>query len=757
MDEQENEDSGINKHLLGPAAEETEMVAVGNGCTESPRGDGGTCVRIRLHVREQAPFNAKVALAKTVANNCCCSPHELKSFFLNLFPVLRWLPKYKVREWILGDFMSGLIVGILLVPQCIAYSLLAGQDPIYGLYTSFFACIIYFLMGTSKHISVGIFGVLCLMIGQVVDRELQVAGFAEEGIKGHDHVVNNSMNFSISDEENGFTVMIGGLPCGRSCFAIAVGTTVTFMAGVYQVVMGIFQMGFVSIYLSEPMLSGFVTGSSLTVLTSQMKYLLGIHIPRTSGAGSLLKTWYHIFSQLGNTNVCDVVTSIICILVLVPAKELNEHFKARLKAPFPIELVVVVAATLASHFGGFKENYSSSIAGHIPTGFLPPRAPEWSLIPRIAADAVPIAIIGFAITVSLSEMFAKKHGYAVRANQEMIAIGFCNIVPAFFYSFTTSAALAKTLVKEATGCQTQMSAVVTAGVLLLVLLLIAPLFYSLQKCVLGVITIVNLRGAFRKFLDIPRMWRESKVDTSIWFVTMIASALISTEIGLLVGVCVSLLVFIVRTQRPRAALYGCVHDTNNFYADLEAYSNVAEVPGVRVFHFDAPLYYANKEYFKSQLCLKTQVNPALVLTAQKKRQEKLQKRKKLSGSDNGEIVNKQAMLELNNLLPTFDFHTIVIDCSAMQFMDSVGVGAVKSIMKDYQSIGIRVILACCNPSVMDSLHRGKCISTIEDNLTFCLIHDAVLYAEAEERKSHHDNNVAIDGLEVNREVGASEV
>jgi len=142
---------------------------------------------------------------------------------------------------------------------------------------------------------------------------------------------------------------------------------------------------------------------------------------------------------------------------------------------------VVVIATLASHYGRFNEDFGSDVSGAIPTGFMAPQLPLWSLIPDVAVDAFSIAIVAFAITVSLSEMFAKKHGYKVDANQEMYAIGLCNVVPAFFRCFASSAALTKTLVKESTGCQTQVSGLVSALVLLLVLLLIAPLFYSLQK------------------------------------------------------------------------------------------------------------------------------------------------------------------------------------------------------------------------------------------------------------------------------------
>uniref|UniRef100_A0A8C2FIN2 Solute carrier family 26 member 2 n=1 Tax=Cyprinus carpio TaxID=7962 RepID=A0A8C2FIN2_CYPCA len=221
--------------------------------------------------------------------------------------------------------MSGLIVGILLVPQSIAYSLLAEQDPIYGLYTSFFASIIYALLGTSRHISVGMFGVLCLLVGQVVDRELTLAGYPSDTNQTTLGNVDNST----------------GPICDRSCYAVMVAATLTFTAGVYQVLMGLLQVGFVSVYLSDSLLSGFATGASLTILTSQIKYFLGLHLPRVQGWGSLIKTWISLFKNLGHTNLCDLVTSVLCLLVLVPTKELNDRFKANFPTglSYPISLL----------------------------------------------------------------------------------------------------------------------------------------------------------------------------------------------------------------------------------------------------------------------------------------------------------------------------------------------------------------------------------------------------------------------------------
>ncbi|KAK1903808.1 Sulfate transporter [Dissostichus eleginoides] len=666
---------------------------------------------------QEEPKSWQTVVSNRLKKNCSCTPKKAKSKILGFVPIVKWLPRYQLKEWILGDVMSGLIVGILLVPQSIAYSLLASQDPIYGLYTSFFASIIYALLGTSRHISVGIFGVLCLLVGQVVDRELALAGYLPE----------NSILSS-----NDSSILLGnssfGMDCDRSCYAITVGATVTFTAGVYQVLMGIFQVGFVSVYLSDSLLSGFATGASLTILTSQFKYLLGLKIPRPQGWFTLFKTWYSVLSNLQNTNVCDLVTSLVCLMILLPTKELNDRFKAKLKAPIPFELFVVVIATLASHFGNFNTDYGSGVAGTIPTGFLPPQMPLWSLIPNVAVDAFSIAIVGFAITVSLSEMFAKKHGYTVDANQEMYAIGFCNILPSFFRCFTTSAALTKTLVKESTGCQTQISGIISALVLLLVLLVIAPLFYSLQKCVLAVIILVNLRGALRKFLDIPSMWRVNRVDTSIWLITMATSALVNTELGLLVGVLVSALCVLARTQQAKVLKLGRASN-REYYEDVSSYRGLQTHPGVAVFRYDAPIYYANQSLFKKSLYKSAGLDPL----KEKSRVMKF-KRKKEKQQEVPDVKPTHEDEAGVTLMENKSLRSVVIDGSSISFLDTAGVNALKEVRKDYAELGVKVVLAQCNTSVLDSLQRGGYYPKTEsdggeETVIFYTIEDAVHYVQ----------------------------
>ncbi|XP_068596741.1 sulfate transporter [Brachionichthys hirsutus] len=645
---------------------------------------------------------------------CVCSADEAKSRALGFAPILAWLPRYQLRDWLLGDAMSGLIVGILLVPQSIAYSLLAGQDPVYGLYTSFFASIIYAVLGTSKQMSVGIFGVLCLLVGEVVDRELALAGYPADadGFGGNDSAV------LLAGWGNGSV----GAECGRSCYAIAVGATVTFIAGLYQVLMGVFNVGFVSVYLSDALLGGFISGASLTILTSQIKHLLGLRTPRPQGWFTLVKTWYDLLANLGSTNVCDLVTSLVCFLILVPTKELNRRYKAKLKAPIPFELFVVIVATLASHFGRFNADYGSSIAGDIPTGFLPPQMPVWRLFPSLALDAFSIAVVGFVTTVSLSEMLAKKHGYPVDANQEMYAIGFCNILPSFFRCFATSGALTKTLVKESTGCRTQVSGLVSALIMLLVLLVIAPLFHSLQKCVLAAIIVVNLRGALEKFKDVPHMWRVNRIDASIWLATMATSALVNTELGLLVGVLASAFCVLGRTQRAQVLELGRA-PTREHYDDMASYRGLQKHAGVAVFRYEAPIYYANQSLFKKSLYRCVGVDPE----KEKTRSAKFKKKSKPSGA--ADIKSEEAAAAAT--LVSAPCRSLVIDCSAVLFLDTAGVNVLTEVRKDYGELGIVVLLARCSPSVQDDLERGGFYQSKtgcdggEDRTTFFTIADAV--------------------------------
>nr|XP_004656108.1 sulfate anion transporter 1 [Jaculus jaculus]XP_045017525.1 sulfate anion transporter 1 [Jaculus jaculus] len=691
--------------------------------------------RALVLVRRQPPVPKGLleTLKARLKQSCTCSIPCAQALVQDLLPATRWLRQYRLQEYLAGDIMSGLVIGIILVPQSIAYSLLAGLQPIYSLYTSFFANLIYFLMGTSRHVNVGIFSLLCLMVGQVVDRELQLAGFDASqdalGPRDNSSILNNSAT----------TLVFGLQDCGRECHAIRIATALTLVAGLYQVLMGILRLGFISTYLSQPLLDGFAMGASVTILTSQFRHLLGVRIPRHQGPGMVVRTWLSLLQSLGQANICDVVTSIVCLVVLLAAKELSDRYRHRLKVPVPTELLIIVVATLVSHFGQLHTRFGSSVAGNIPTGFVAPQVPDPRLMWRVALDAVSLALVGSAFSISLAEMFARSHGYSVRANQELLAVGCCNVLPAFFHCFATSAALSKTLVKIATGCHTQLSSVVSAAVVLLVLLVLAPLFHDLQRSVLACIIVVSLRGALRKVKDIPRLWQLSPADALVWVATAATCVLVSTEAGLLAGVFFSLLSLAGRTQRPRAALLARIGDSA-FYEDAAEFEGLLPQPGVRVFRFAGPLYYANKDFFLRSLYSLTGLDAGRSAARRKEQGPK-------AGGGERDLVNGKSMDSVSSrarlALPlAFGFHTVVIDCAPLLFLDAAGIATLQDLRRDYRALGITLFLACCSPSVRDTLRKGGFLEEdqeVEDEQLFPSVHNAV-----EAARACHEELMALD-------------
>uniref|UniRef100_A0ABI7VUP1 Solute carrier family 26 member 1 n=1 Tax=Felis catus TaxID=9685 RepID=A0ABI7VUP1_FELCA len=688
-------------------------------CTQQ----GGGLVLVRR--RPPVPPGLREMLKARLWRGCTCSTRGAWALAQDLLPATRWLRHYRPREALAGDVMSGLVIGIILVPQAIAYSLLAGLQPIYSLYTSFFANLIYFLMGTSRHVSMGIFSLLCLMVGQVVERELLLAGFdpARDGPGSGDN--GTTLNASA-------TLVLRPRDCGQDCYAVRVATALTLVAGIYQVLMGVLRLGFVSTYLSQPLLDGFAMGASVTILTSQLKHLLGVRVPRHQGPGMVVSTWLSLLRGAGQANLCDVLTSATCLAVLLAAKELSDRCRHRLKVPLPTELLVIVAATLASHFGRLHERFGSSVAGDIPTGFVAPRLPDPGLMRRVVLDAVPLALVSSAFSVSLAEMFARSHGYSVRANQELLAVGCCNVLPAFFHCFATSAALSKSLVKTATGCHTQLSSVVSAAVVLLVLLVLAPLFRDLQRSVLACVIIVSLRGALRKARDVPQLWRLSPADALVWVATAATCVLVSVEAGLLAGVLLSLLSLAGRTQRPRATLLAQIGDSG-FYEDAAEFEGLVPEPGVHVFRFAGPLYYANKDFFLHSLYRLTGLDAGTAATTRKERgpEARVSEGDPVEGTDPGPASSTAARL----VPPAAGFHAVVIDCAPLLFLDAAGVAALQDLRRDYRALGIALLLACCSPPVRDTLRRGGFLGddtgdAAEEGQLFHSVHSAVQVARA---------------------------
>ncbi|XP_073501000.1 solute carrier family 26 member 6-like [Phyllobates terribilis] len=695
-----------------------------------------------------------------------CSQATALSLLLKYVPVLRWLPRYPVRDWILGDLISGISVGIIQLPQGLAYSLLAGLPPVFGLYTSFYPVFIYFLLGTSRHISVGTFAVVCVMIASVTESLAPNENFL---------LGDNSTNIDLA---------------ARDLMRVELSMALAFLVGLFQIALGLVQFGCVVTYLSDPLISGYTTASAVHVLVSQLKYLFGIRMSQKTEPLSLIYTIVKIFSRITETNIGSLVTSIIAIVVLLLMKFLNEKFTSKLIIPVPIELIMLIVSTGVSYAVGLDKKFGIENVGHIPVGLKLPMLPDFSLLGDIVGNAFTIAVVGYAITISLGKVFASKHGYKVDSNQELIAIGFSNFVGSFFQCFAISASVSRSLVQESTGGNTQVASAVASFVVFVIILRAGELFQELPKAILASVIIVNLKGMFKQFSEVGVLWRSNKIDMLTWLVTFAATILFNMDIGLAVSVAFSLLTVIFRTQLSNYSILGQVYETS-IYRDVSRCHQAKEIPRIKIFHSSSTVYYANADQYLETLCRKCGVDVEKLIEKKRKAIKKTIKRalkamkkakkeneaKKITGHDNiafdrldlgkleyeiqehkeqdmtegsiivvpGHAANEETSAKntLKSLgLEKPDFDSLILDFSSVNFVDTVCVSVLRKIFKNFAEIEVDVYLAGCNATVIKGLEDGNLFN---ENFTksqiFPSIHDAVTYLTMDhEQISIHEAN-----------------
>uniref|UniRef100_A0A671YEY0 Solute carrier family 26 member 5 n=1 Tax=Sparus aurata TaxID=8175 RepID=A0A671YEY0_SPAAU len=528
-----------------------------------------------LHRKENS-----TTLRQRLANHCRCSTEKAKAAVLTFLPILTWLPSYPVKQYLLSDVVSGLSTGVVQLPQGLAYAMLAAVPPVYGLYSSFYPVLLYTFFGTSRHISIGTFAVVSLMIGGVAVREAPDSMFILPA--------NGSNMSDVVDV------------AARDAKRVQVAVVLTTLVGIIQFVFGLLRFGFVAIYLTEPLVRGFTTAAAVHVVVSQLKYLLGVKTPRFSGPLSVIFSVSAVVSDITSTNVTTLILGLVCLVFLYVIKDLNERFKKKLPIPIPGEIIVVIVSTGVSYGLLLSEDYSVGVVGKIPTGLLPPSLPDFSLLPSLVTDSFAIAIVGFSMGVSLAKIFALKHGYTVDGNQELIALGLCNFISSFFQTFAITCSMSRSLVQESTGGKTQIAGLLSSLVVLLVVVAIGFVFQPLPQTALAAIIMVNLLGMFKQFRDIPALWRTSKIELAIWLVAFVASVLLGLDYGLLVAVAFAIITVIYRTQSPKSAVLGHVSGTG-LYCDVDEYEEAAEYEGIKIFHSNSSIYFANSDLYVNTL------------------------------------------------------------------------------------------------------------------------------------------------------------
>uniref|UniRef100_A0A1A7WSC6 Solute carrier family 26, member 5 n=1 Tax=Iconisemion striatum TaxID=60296 RepID=A0A1A7WSC6_9TELE len=709
--------------------------------------DSQLILRIERPVYDEASIRSQLLHQKENSTTFCqrladkfrCSSEKAKAVALSFLPILSWLPSYPVKQYLFSDVISGLSTGVVQLPQGLAYALLAAVPPVYGLYSSFYPVLLYTFFGTSRHVSIGTFAVISLMIGGVAVREAPESQFL--------YPVNGSNSSMVLNVD------------ARDARRVQVVAVLTTLVGIIQFIFGLLRFGFVSVYLTEPLVRGFTTAAAMHVVISQLKYFLGVKTKRFSGPLSAIYSVIAVFSQITNTNIPSLLLGLACLVFLYGIKDVNERFKKKLPVPIPGEIIVVIVSTGVSFGLALAENHKVDVVGKIPTGLRPPAVPEFSLIPKLIPDAFAVAIVGFSMTISLAKIFALKHGYSVDGNQELIALGLCNFVGSFFQTFVVTSSMSRSLVQESTGGKTQIAGLLSSLVVLLVVVAIGFVFQPLPQTALAAIIMVNLIGMFKQFRDIPNLWRTSKIELAIWLVSFIASVLLGLDYGLLAAIAFAIITVIYRTQSPRSSILGHVSNTGLYY-DVDEYEEASEYEGIKIFHSNSSIYFANSDLYVNKLKEKTGLNPEQLqearktLKKQKKKAEKDQNSplklcakykdkevthevvphsEEVQEQRNGELEDKRSEStseEAIFLEPLSPVRSIILDWTTASFIDSVGAKAIKQVIKEYAAVDVRVVIAGCNRSLLAELDSLQFFTgDMTTNMVFPTVHDAVLHCQ----------------------------
>lgn len=494
------------------------------------------------------------------------------SSLLSWLPILDWGRGYN-RDTFVGDGVAALIVTVMLIPQSLAYALLAGLPPEVGLYASVAPLLLYAVFGTSRVLAVGPVAVVSLMTAAAIG-EHAVAGTPEY-------------------------------------WAIAI--TLAFLSGAMLTLMGVLRLGFLANFLSHPVISGFISASALLIAASQVKTLMGV----TAEGENFFALVYSLFLHATNTHMLTLTLGVLTTAFLFWARKglkpllLGWGLKARLADVLTkTGPVVALAVTTLLAWGLDWQGQGVKIVGTVPQGLPPLTMPVWdmALWKELAIPALLISIVGFVESVSVGQTLAAKRRQRIEPDQELVALGAGNLSAAFTGGFPVTGGFARSVVNFDAGAQTPAAGVFTALGITLASLFLTPALYFLPQATLAATIIVAVL-ALVDFGVLKRTWAYSKADFVAVLATLGGTLALGVEAGLVIGVSVSLALFLLRSSRPHIAEVGLVPGTESFRNILRHAVKVApELISLRV---DESLYFANSRALEDRINRAVATNPQL--------------------------------------------------------------------------------------------------------------------------------------------------
>jgi SulP family sulfate permease len=463
-------------------------------------------------------------------------------------PLLATLRDYDKRD-ARGDIVAGLTTAVMLIPQGMAYAMLAGLPPVYGLYASLVPLVIYAIFGTSRQLAVGPVAMVSLLVAA-----------------GVGHLA----------------------PAGSDAF-VSYAILLALMVGVLQLGMGVARLGFVVNFLSHPVISGFTSAAALIIGFSQLKHVLGFSIPRSHHVHTMVAA---AIAGIDQTHLITAAIGGAAIVVLVVLKKYAPNF--------PRALAVVGLSTLLVWSFGLHDR-GLAIIGDVPAGLPPLSVPslDAAAAVELLGVALAIALVGFMESVAVAKKYARDNKYDVDANQELVGLGLANVLGAFAGAYPVTGGFSRTAVNAQAGAKTNVAGLITALIVGVAVLVLTPLFYFLPKAVLAAIIMSAVFGLIDVH-EVRHLWKVKRSDMAMLLLTFAVTLTVGIEAGIVAGVVASLAVIVFKSTRPHVAVLGRLPGTQ-VYRNVDRFHDAESVPGVLIVRLDAQLYFGNVNFLKEVL------------------------------------------------------------------------------------------------------------------------------------------------------------